>query len=315
MYIQCCALIILGFFSTSQAASQVQPLAENLSQFINVRDFTAYQDEAYFTAQDVSEQHSVIVKARFDKNQWRHFELMPFSGRYRDIEPFLSPNGLRLYFVSNRPQIGTEKSSHYDIWYLQRSDVKGAWSQPIHLPGPVNTEHNEFYPAVTANGNLYFSSDRDKKSRQDDIYVSRWSDDRYQPVEVLSDNINSEGYEFNAYVSPDESFLIYTVYGAKDGLGSGDLYISFRQKDGQFSPRQNLGPSINSDKMDYCPFYDPDKKQLVWTSKRTAINDAFFTDLTGFIKSTQQYENGQSRLYQSEFEPQQYKPKHDLGKK
>ena len=315
MSIRCCVFALFCLFSFAPFADNVQPLAAPLSEFINVRDFTAYKNEAYFTAQDLNEQRSVIVQTRLRDNQWGDFKIMPLSGQYRDIEPFLSPDGLRLYFASNRPQIGTEKSSHYDIWYLQRSDVKGAWSQPIHLPGPVNTEHNEFYPAVTANGNLYFTSDRDKTSRQDDIYVSRWSDDRHQPVEVLSDNINSEGYEFNAYVSPDESFLIYTVYGAKDGLGSGDLYISFRQKDGQFSPRQNLGPSINSDKMDYCPFYDPDKKQLVWTSKRTAINDAVFTDLTGFIKSTQQYENGQSRLYQSEFEPQQYKPKHDLGKK
>lgn len=312
MYIQCCALIILGFFSTSQAASQVQPLAENLSQFINVRDFTAYQDEAYFTAQDVSEQHSVIVKARFDKNQWRHFELMPFSGRYRDIEPFLSPNGLRLYFVSNRPQIGTEKSSHYDIWYVQRDSQKSNWSAPIHLPGPVNTEHNEFYPAVSDNNNLYFTSDRNKETRKDDIYMSRWVDKQYQPAQALSDNINSPGYEFNAYVAADESFLIYTVYAADDGLGSGDLYISYRQSDGGFSPRVNLGPTINSDKMDYCPFYDADNGRLVWTSKRTAMGDADFADLSSFVNATQQYENGQSRLYQTTFEPQQNNAQVDI---
>lgn len=305
MHLSRCFLMSLVLCSVASAVHSVQPLTPELAQFVHVRDFTAYQQEAYFSAQDITEQRSVLVKATFENGQWGQFKKLPMSGRYRDIEPFISPDGLKLYFASNRPVTGTEKSDHYDIWYLQRTDHSAAWSAPVHLPGPVNTEHNEFYPAVTANNNLYFTSDRDKKTRKDDIYISRWHEGQYQPAEVLSDNINSPGYEFNAFVAADESFLIYTVYGAEDGLGSGDLYISFRQDNGQFSPRINLGPGINSDKMDYCPFYDSSKGHLVWTSRRTAVGDAVFGDLSSFIKATRQYENGQSRLYISPFEPRQ----------
>ncbi|MCW8869105.1 MAG: hypothetical protein OQK49_00250 [Proteobacteria bacterium] len=296
--------ILFCLFSTLQAVGQVKPLSSELTTFVNVRDFTAFQQEAYFTAQDINEQRSVLVKSTLKNGQWGNFEKLPFSGRYRDIEPFISPDGLRLYFASNRPVTGTEQSSHYDIWYLQRTDHRAAWSQPIHLSGPVNTEHNEFYPAVTANNNLYFTSDRDKETRKDDIYVSRWFEGHYQPIEALSDHINSSGYEFNAYVATDESFIIYTVYGADDGLGSGDLYISYRGEDGQLGPRQNLGLGINSDKMDYCPFYDASNNRLVWTSKRSAVGDTGFNDIMAFKALTAQYENGQSRLYQAPFKPQ-----------
>lgn len=296
-------LVIFSFACNLQAASKVEPLTE-LSQFINVRDFTVYKSEAYFTAQDVNEQRSVIVKTVFKNNQWGDFEIMSFSGQYRDIEPFITADGLRLYFASNRPVSGKEPASHYDIWYLQRQTQDLSWSEPIHLIGAVNTEHNEFYPVVTANKNLYFTSDRDKVERNDDIYMSRWLNGYYQAAQPLSDNINSTGYEFNAYVAADESFLIYTVYAAVDGLGSGDLYISYRQEDGRFSPRMNLGPGINSDKMDYCAFYDADNSRLIWTSKRSAVGNQVFTDLSAFNAATQQYENGQSRLYQTPFKPQ-----------
>jgi len=294
-------VLSLVFSAFGLAQNTVKPLSESLADFINVRDFTVFKNEAYFTAQDVLEQRTMMVKAHFIEGQWRDFERVPISGRYRDIEPFLSPDGLRLYFASNRPVTGNQVSAHYDIWYLHRAQLDSPWSAPIHLPGPVNTEANEFYPAVTANNNLYFTSDRDKAQRQDDIYISDWVDGQYQPVRALSDNINSPGYEFNAYVAADESFLIYTVYGAEDGLGSGDLYISYRQADGDFGPRVNLGPRINSNKMDYCPYYDASRQRLIWTSRRSAIGDAELSDVDTFIKATQQYENGLSRLYQSPF--------------
>ncbi|KAA3640169.1 MAG: hypothetical protein DWP95_09140 [Proteobacteria bacterium] len=295
--------ILISLFLTTIgfAEKEVQPLSGTLDSFINVRDFTAFKNEAYFTAQDAHERRTIMVKAQSVNGRWRDFEKVPFSGLYRDIEPFLSPDGLRLYFASNRPVTGIRPSSHYDIWYVHRSNPESPWSEPIHLPGPVNTESNEFYPAVTANNNLYFTSDRHNDKRKDDIYMSPWVNGQYQPARALSDNINSPGYEFNAYVAADESFLIYTIYAAEDGLGSGDLYISYRQSDGDFGPRVNLGPSINSDKMDYCPFYDGSQQRLIWTSKRSAIGDTKLPDVTTFIKTTQQYENGFSRLYQSPF--------------
>jgi hypothetical protein len=36
----------------------------------------------------------------------------------------------------------------------------------------------------------------------------------------MGDVINTESYEFNAYVAPDESFLIFSGYNREDGYGS-----------------------------------------------------------------------------------------------
>lgn len=291
-------MVISLSLSGLNAAENVKPLSTELSAFINVRDFTAHNDEAYFTAQDVSEQRSLMVKSQRINNQWADFERVPFSGQYRDIEPFFSPDGLRLYFASNRPTTGNKASNNYDIWYVKRDDYNQPWSEPMNVGPPVNSEHNEFYPAISENNNLYFTSDKEAKTRKDDIYISLWQDHQYQKPVPLSDHINSSGYEFNAYIAADESFLIYSVYGAEDGLGGGDLYISYRALDGTFTPRVNLGASINSDKLDFCPFYDAKNERLVFTSRREAIGDHAFKDVPSFLNATHQYKNGLSRLYQ-----------------
>ena len=62
---------------------------------------------------------------------------------------------------------------------------------------------------------------------KDDIFVSKWENGKYTEPVSLSDSINSDGYEFNAFIAPDESYIIFTAYQREDGFGSGDLYMSY----------------------------------------------------------------------------------------
>jgi len=50
--------------------------------------------------------------------------------------------------------------------------------------------------------------------------------------------------------------MIFGGWHRKDGVGSGDMYISFRSRDGILGKAKNLGKSVNSEYMDYCPFVD-----------------------------------------------------------
>ena len=50
----------------------------------------------------------------------------------------------------------------------------GAWSEPINVGPPINTEYNDTYPILTADGlTIYFTSDRPGGLGGDDIWVSR----------------------------------------------------------------------------------------------------------------------------------------------
>lgn len=303
--------LLLFILANITFAQKVTPVGTSFKQFLNCRDFTVSNTgkEAYFTVQNLLENRAVIVQTKKVNGQWDDFKIVPFTGKYRDIEPFLSPDNLRLYFASNRPKKKGAKIADFDIWYVSRKNVHATWSTPINLGSPVNTNANEFYPALSTNNNIYYTSDQFTKTVKDEILVAKWNGEGYNTPKKLSENVNSKGYEFNAYISPNEDFLIYSIYKAKDGLGSGDLYISFKNEDGTFSKRKNLGKTINSDKMDYCPFYNPNTNTLYFTSKRIETNYQEVNSLKEFQSFVNNYANGLSKIYKTKVDINTYKNK------
>lgn len=274
-----------------------------LLNYPNARDFTLSADgkEAYLTLQSLNEDVAVIVRTRRVGKIWSNPVLASFSGTYRDIEPFLSSDGLRLYFSSDRPLRDTSTTAKdYDIWYVERKDLKSDWGKPVNLGAPINTSFNEFYPSLARNGNIYFTSDWESSTGKDDIFFSAWNNGYTSPV-PLPAAINSEGFEFNAFIAPDESYILYTGYNRKEGFGSGDLYISHKSADGTWSPSKNLGPDINSKWMDYCPFVDAIGSTLYFTSRRSAVQSRHFATIKAFKQEVTQYENGLSRIYRVPF--------------
>lgn len=299
--ILCIVLLNLSFPSNAQSAISPSPAFLNLlNDYPNVRDFTISQNgkEAYFSAQSPLGELSVIMRIKNIDDRWTNPELASFSGKYMDLEPFLSSDGLRIYFASNRPLEGIIVKD-FDIWYVERANKNSDWSAPVNLGPPVNTEHNEFYPSLSTNKNLYFTSDPPDSKGKDDIYFSPWQDGKYAKPISLSDSINSTGYEFNAFIAPDESFLLFSGYNREDGQGSGDLYISYHKKDNSWSQAKNLGTAINSKHMDFCPFVNVVTKKMYFTSKRSVLStpEEGFNSSAEFLDHVSSYENGLSRIY------------------
>lgn len=270
-----------------------------LEKFNKVRDFTINnnQTEAYFTIQSPNEELSGIFKTIKVKGEWKEAVLTSFSGQFKDLEPFLSSNGLQLYFASNRPLLVSKaKTKDFDIWVVERNTITDDWSDPRNLGAPINSEHNEFYLSIANSKNMYFTSDRPSAKGKDDIFLSEWKNEKYQDAISMVDTINTESYEYNAYIAPDESFILFGGYKRKDGLGSGDLYISYK-KGGKWSLPKNMGNTINSKYMDYCPFVDWTTKTLYFTSKRSILKVDKKRNSSEFLNEVNSYNNGLSRIY------------------
>lgn len=298
-------LLALSQQGFSQQNNVVPFQPELFSQFPNVRDITMSADgaEMYFSAQSLLGETSTIIQVRKENGKWGEPTIASFSGKWKDLEPFLAPDGLRLYFVSERPlEAESAQAKDYDIWYAERKSKSAEWGTPKNIGSPINTEKNEFYPAITASGNLYFCTDGPESKGKDDLFVSEFKDGTYTKPVSLSTAVNSEGYEFNAYISPDESIMLYSCYARKDGFGSSDLYISKRNADGTWSDAKNLGEEINCNQRDFCPHYDAANGLLYFTSRRTNVrtDKHEFKSVEELKSELNQTVNGMSRIYVAE---------------
>jgi hypothetical protein len=292
-------LLSIVVYSQENKNIAIEPfLPEIFSEFPNVRDLSISNNgkEMYFSVQSYMGDVSAIAMIKKDADLWSKPEVVSFSGKFHDIEPFLAPNGLKLYFASNRPIITSEeKTKDFDIWVVERVDIDSKWSQPINLGAPVNTSQNEFYPAIANNGNLYYTSDGPLTKGKDDIIFSKFENGLYLTPTSLD--------EFNAYVAPNESFIIFSGYNRKDGIGHADLYISYKNEDDHWGEAKNLGDIVNSTNLDYCPFVDLNTDTLYFTSKRNVIKKSFTTQQTleTLLDEMNIYQNGLSRLYKIPF--------------
>ncbi|GMN11215.1 hypothetical protein MTsPCn9_20800 [Croceitalea sp. MTPC9] len=187
--------------------------------------------------------------------------------KYGYNDPFLSPDENRLYFISDQAMDGKGEQKDIDIWYVNRTD--NGWSEPINAGPNINTSNEEYYISFTKDGTMYFSTDAytDENNRNHDIYYSKFTDGEFQKVVRLGEAINTDAYEADVFVAPDESYLIFCAQRS-GGLGRGDLYISFKEDDGSWSQSVTMGDAINTEGHELCPYVTSDGKYLFYTSKQ-----------------------------------------------
>jgi Tol biopolymer transport system component len=276
----------------------------NINTNLRERDFALSPDgnEVFYTLQSPVRNFQTIIYLKKDnKGSWSKPEVAPFAGRYSDLEPAFTIDGKRLFFASNRPVTGNQIKD-FDIWYVEKEN--GRWGDAKNAGNPVNTPNDEYYPSVAKCGNLYFTAAYEKATGKEDIYLSVWENGKYKEPVPLDSAVNSATYEFNAFISPDEQFIIFTSYGRKDDKGGGDLYMSIKDANGKWMPAKNL-VTLNSDKLDYCPFVSFDKKTLYFTSERHILKDCFSdrpAAYSGLMRSFSNPLNGGGNIYRVNFE-------------
>jgi Tol biopolymer transport system component len=259
--------------------------------------FTPDGTTLYFSKDSPAFNFWTICVSYFREGRWSVPEVASFSGQYSDADPFITADGSKFFFISNRPLTpGDKPKEDLDIWMMTKE--RTGWSAPVNLGAPINSNGSEWYPTIAADGTLYFGSDRAGGKGQTDLYRSRFANGKYSEPENLGPTINTAADEFEPFVAPDQSFLIF-MSQRPGGHGRGDLYLSY-QRDGNWSVPTNLGDKINSIGAEYSPKISPNGKYFFWSSTRTTIRDSqnkrlSFDELTAMIRAAG---NGLGDIYQ-----------------
>jgi hypothetical protein len=218
---------------------------------------------------------AVIMETKLQNGRWTKPEVAPFSAdsRYLNLEPHIAPDGLHFYFLSTRPPEGEEQTEeatrtweNQDIWVMDRHG--DGWGEPYNLGPPVDTDAPEFFPSVTRDGTMYFTRGSDE-SQESYIYRSQLVDGAYSEPERLGPNVNSTISQYNAFIAPDESYLIVSTSLRNDGLGGADYFVVFRDANDNWSTPINMGDRVNSPRgAEFSPYVSPDGKYFFFMAAR-----------------------------------------------
>lgn len=195
-------------------------------------------------------------------NAWSEPAIVDFGMGAGVGEPFFSPDGRRLYFLSFRPSPG-DPVERERIWYAERAG--DGWSAPRLLDETVAAHPTHWQFSVAANSNLYFTSEAKGVRGGQDIYLARFEVGRYLPPADLGPHVNSDGLDLTPYIAPDESYLLFARSGP--ATREADLYVSFRADAGGWTPAVPLGDHINTAGNELCPVVSPDGKYLFYTGR------------------------------------------------
>ena len=235
----------------------------------------------FFTRAMPTAGSEAIYFTRLVAGQWSEPEPASFSGRFHDREPYVSPDGNRVYFASRRPLRGRAQKQDFDIWYVERRGEN--WSDPVRVDA-VSSPYNDDYPAVSADGTLVFA--RNDDSGNVDLWIAYGSSRGLVTPRVLGRPINTVFAEADPWIAPDGRFIIFSSPQiSPDARGQGDLYVIHRRGEAWTRPA-SLGVHVNSFGHEYGAALSPDGATFffsrglggqVWT-----VPASFLESLNGF---------------------------------
>ena len=160
-----------------------------------------------------------IYSAQLKGDVWANISELPFNNTEFDCaHPSVSPDGRRLYFSSNRPG-GFGGMDLYVSTF-----INGKWSDPVNLGPKVNTDKNDIFPFIHADGKVFFTSNGRKDGIGGlDIYFTMKTDTGWLTPQLLPEPINSRSDDFGIIVEKNKKTGYFSSNRAR-GLGDDDIF-------------------------------------------------------------------------------------------
>lgn len=157
------------------------------------------------------------------------------------------------------------KLQFYDALFFSVKNENNQWSGPINIIPELGVDGDVYATSLSANGKelyLYRSDNFDGN-----LYVSRYTNNRWSPIKKLNENINTKFWESHACISADGKTLYFTS-NRKGGYGGLDIFQSKRDdlNSDLWQRAQNMGPQINTTYNEETPFITEDGTTLFFSS-------------------------------------------------
>ena len=255
-------IVALASITTPAAAQPPLPLETGLENALGLT-FTPDGSTAFWVGWDGAwgseGSRRSIFTSHLGDGGWSKPAVATFSGTYSDDDPFVSPDGAWLYFVSERPVGADNSATDANIWRYSLIEEGRLERLSVNSPAP------EYSPVVTSSGALFFASAREGGAGQGDLYRAAPRGSGFDTPEPLGPAFNTATGEWNLWVSTDESEIVFEASSRPTNVSTpGDLYYSWRSAAGWTAAVPIT--SLNTGASDLMPRLHPDGRTLYYTT-------------------------------------------------
>lgn len=253
--------------------------------------FNRSGDQVYFTRNDYlsgkrtnsSEgimRLEIYTSSRIDDG-WSKPEPLPFNNKEtEEAHPALSPDGMTLYFASDR-------DGGYGGMDIYKSEyTSSGWGDPVNLGPAINTAGNEVFPFIHESGRLFYASNGKDGLGGLDIFQSEMESEEWKEATNIGTPFNSIKDDFG-FVLNEKGTYGYLTSARKGGYGRDDIYSFILEED-----------VFKSNSIRICTFEEPsgDKvpnAELIIKEQASGCNEpdnacypSILTDIYGYAEAS-----------------------------
>ena len=177
-------------------------------------------------------------------------------------DPTITKDGKTMHFLGVDPKLYENDVTREELYTIppdiyKSKKVNGKWELASKVNFSVSTEYLETYPVVTADGSLYFRSNRPSNKGGMNTYRAQYlGNEKFETPIII--NAKMEKKELITYVSTDEQYAITN--------GHGKFQITFNEN-GKWTKPKEIPLKYESNWRYYCPYMSPDGKYFIYSRK------------------------------------------------
>ena len=229
------------------------------------------------------QQHEEYIASDFDYN------IQKLSFSTEELEYFPTITGGDEHLIYTHRYISGSKPTDENLF---EAALDGISKFGFPLEGNLNSRLNEGAACISPDGQFMVLTvcDRPDGAGSCDLYYSHWNPNYgWEIPKPLPGAINTGRWESQPSLGPDGR-TIYFVRASNSMEADRDIFVSTKDKEGNWSKGQKLPSNINGSDRESCPFMHFDGKTLYFLSERspslgasdffmsTRINDSTWSD-------------------------------------
>ncbi len=190
------------------------------------------------------------------------------NSEFPDYYPFIPSDESVLVYTTRRPGGLLDIDGFYTSDIYMSLVKNGKFSRGKTVGSNINTKEDEQCVGLSPDGKkmlVYI----DHRKVYGDLYITHVdATNQFQAAEPLPVPINTKSVETSAFISNDESIIVFASQrDDEDAIGGNDIYFAKKLPDGSWGIPQNAGPNINTIYDEDFPQISDDGKTLYFSSQ------------------------------------------------